>query len=293
MARKVAVIGAGGMGSWFAQFFASRGDYVVVSDRDQSKARRLASRIGVKHLSNNVEAAGGSDIIILATPAHVLSSVVKEILPALRRNALLFDICAIKSAVIPALRSAERHGVQVASIHPMFGPLASGLRGRVMIVVRTGRNMRGTNMVKRLFREARILVVEPKVHDKWMAVTLALPHFLNMAFATSISTKGKLRELKRFAGRTFNLQMLLAEAVAGEPETTTDIQIMNKEFGITLRQLQRDIQSLARIVRSRDRAELITHYKRVRDFLSTDPDFNYAQRRFEQIYESYSTISKE
>lgn len=53
---KVSVIGAGGMGSWFACFFKSRGSNVTVSDHDQHKARLLATKIKVAWASDNVEA---------------------------------------------------------------------------------------------------------------------------------------------------------------------------------------------------------------------------------------------
>lgn len=280
------------MGSWFARYFKSRGDSLVVSDRDHRKAWRLASRIRAECASSNMEAARGSDIIILATPANVTSDTVKEILPALRRNALLLDICAVKSAVIPALRIAKRRGVRAVSIHPMFGPLARGLRKRTIIVIRTGRDRGDMKTVKRLFDGARVFSVDREAHDEQMALTLALPHFLNMVFATAISRRGDFAEIRKFAGRTFNLQMLLAETVASEPETTADIQIMNKEFGAVLRDLQRDIRSLARIVKGQDRAELVARYKSIRERLSVDPEFDAARGIFEKVCETSSAVSR-
>jgi prephenate dehydrogenase/chorismate mutase len=290
LAAKVTVIGAGGMGSWFARFFKSRGSYVTVSDRDQRRARLLASKIRARWTSSNIEAVQGSEIVILATPANVASNVINEILPALGENALLVDICAVKSAVIPALRLAERRGVQVASIHPLFGPLASSLREKSVVVVRTGRRKQGSRKVKRILESARILLTDPQVHDRQTALTLALPHFLNMAFAMTISRRS-VAEIRRFAGRTFNLQMLLAETVASEPETTADIQIMNKEFPAILHNLQRNIRLLAEAVSRQDRAELVAYYQRIREHLSSDPKFALAAQAFEKACETSSTDS--
>jgi len=291
MVRKVAVIGAGGMGSWFVRFFKSRGDLVTVSDRDERRARLLAGKIRIRYALSNVEAARGSDIVVLAIPANVISDVVREILPALGRNALLFDICAVKSAVIPALRLAEKRGIQVASIHPMFGPLASDLREKNIVVVSTGENKRALKMIKHMLKGARVFLADPQVHDRQTAVTLALPHFLNMAFAMTMSRRRRLAEIRKFAGRTFNLQMLLAETVASEPETTADIQIMNKEFRVILRDLQRDIKSLAGIVNRQDRAELVSRYQQIRERLSPDPQFGVAGEAFEKACEAVSGVS--
>jgi len=291
LVAKVAVIGAGGMGSWFARFFRSKGSHVTVSDRDQRRARLLASKIHVKWASSNVEAVLGSDTVILATPANVVSNVVSEILPALKENVLLVDISAVKSPVMPALRLAEKRGVQVASIHPMFGPLVSGLREKNVVVVRTGGRKRGFNRVKHMLESARILFTDPEVHDRQTALTLALPHFLNMAFAMTVSRRSNA-EIRKFAGRTFNLQMLLAEAVASEPETIADIQIMNKKFRAILRDLQRNIRLLAKTVNKQDRPELIAQYQQIRQRLSSNPEFALAGEALEKACEASSTISK-
>jgi prephenate dehydrogenase/chorismate mutase len=283
---KVAIIGTGGMGSWFARFFKSRGSYVTISDRDQRRGRLLASKIQVKWASNNIEAVRESDMVILATPANAVSSVVNEILPALRENVLLVDISAVKSPVMPILRLAEKRGVQVASIHPLFGPLASGLRGKNLVIVKTG-SKRGFKRVKHMLENASILLTDQQTHDRQTALTLALPHFLNMAFAMTIS-KRNVAETRKFAGRTFNLQMLLAEIVASEPETTADIQIMNKEFRAILRELERNIKLLAEIVNRQDRAKLVARYQRILEQLSSDPEFSLAGKAFERACEAVS-----
>jgi prephenate dehydrogenase len=228
--------------------------------------------------------------VILAVPANTIMKVVDEILPVLRPNSFLVEICAVKSTAMTALRSAEKRGVQVASIHPMFGPLARGISGKKVVIIRTGRRKQGSQKARKLFSNARFLSTDPHVHDKQTALTLALPHFLNMAFAMTIS-KRNVSEVRRFAGRTFDLQMLLAEMVASEPETTTDIQIMNKEFRSVLRELQRNIRILAGTVNRCDRAELVSRCKKVREGLSSDPKFALAGAAFERACEAVSASS--
>lgn len=292
MVARVVIIGAGGMGGWFARFFKSRGDSVIVSDLDSNRAKRLAVKIHAKYSSNNADAARGSDIILLAIPANAISEVIEEILPVLRTNALICEISATKSIVMPALRSAEKRGVRVASIHPMFGPLARGIRGRRIIAIRTGKKIGGYKTMKRLLQGAHFFLAAQDIHDKRMALTLGLPHFLNMAFAMTLSNRRDLAEIRRFAGRTFNLQMLLAETIADEPETIADIQILNREFLRVMRDLQRNIQSLARIVNEQDRTKLVARYKKIRKALLTEPQFRAARKTFEKVTEAQSAISK-
>jgi len=288
---RVAVIGAGGMGSWFARFFKSKGAVVTLSDRSRRRARVLASNIRVRCARNSVEAVRGSDVVILAIPTNAVSRVIKEILPVLGKNALLVDIAAVKSPIMPALRLAEKRGIQVLSIHPMFGPLASSLRGKSVVVVRTRKRKRDHDTIKDMLGTARAIPIDPKVHDKQTAFTLALPHFLNMAFAMTMSRRS-VAEIREFAGRTFNLQMLLAESVANEPETTADIQIMNKQFPGVLRELERNFKLLAEAVKGGDRAKLIARYQRIRKYLSSDPEFAIAGRALEEAYDMISVESR-
>ncbi|HXZ97832.1 MAG TPA: prephenate dehydrogenase/arogenate dehydrogenase family protein [Candidatus Acidoferrum sp.] len=292
MVNRIAVIGAGGMGAWFTRFFKSRGDLVSVADRDASKAKRLASKLRAEYAPSNVEAARRSDIVIIATPTRVTPKVIKEVLPALRDNALICEISATKSIVVPALRDAGKRRVKIASIHPMFGPLAHGISERKIVAIRTGKDMRGYKTMRHLLQGARFLLTDQDTHDKNVAVTLGLPHFLNMAFAMTLCKRRDSAEIRRFAGRTFNLQMLLAQAIADEPETIADIQITNEEFLRVMRDLQRDIRSLARIVNQRDRARLVARYKKIRRTLATERQFRIARRTFEKVTETQSAVSR-
>jgi hypothetical protein len=65
---------------------------------------------------------------------------------------------------------------------------------------------------------------------------------------------------------------------------------MNEEFRKVLRDLQRDIRSLAIIVNKRDRAKLVARYKKIRKALSTDPQFRIARAAFEKVTEAQSAI---
>jgi len=188
--------------------------------------------------------------------------------------------------VMPFLRLAEKRGIQVASIHPLFGPLASSLRRKNVLVVKTG-SKRGFKSAKRMLEDASIILTNQQTHDRQTALTLALPHFLNMAFAMTVSRRN-VAETRKFAGRTFNLQMLLAEIVASEPETTADIQIMNKKFQGVLHELERNIELLAEIVDRHDRAKLVACYQRILEKLSSDPQFALAGEAFERASQAVS-----
>jgi len=291
MVTQVAIIGAGGMGAWFARLLKSRGYRIIVASRNPKKARRLASQLRAKSVSTNVEAARGSDVIIVATPASTTVAVIKEILPVTRKGALICEICATKSVVTPVLRAAQKRGIRTASIHPMFGPLAHGVRGRRILVIKAPGDMNSRKMLKRMLEGADVFFARQDVHDKRIAVTVGLSHFLNMAFAMSVCKGRNLAEMRKFAGRTYDLQMLLAEAIAHEPETTVDIHIMNREFRHVLREFEQNVRILSKIVNSKDRTKLLAQYKRVSGNLAADPEFESAPTTFERVTEAQSAGS--
>jgi len=291
MVTRVAIIGAGGMGAWFARLLKSRGYRIIVSDRNPNRARRLASQLRAKYASTNIEAALGSNIIILATPANTTVKVINEILPATSKGALICEICATKSVVMPALRAAQKRGIRTASIHPMFGPLARGTHGRRIIVIRTERDTRSNKILKHMLGGADVFYTRQDIHDKHTAVTVGLSHFLNIVFAMTVCKGRNLAEIRKFAGRTYDLQMLLAETIAHEPETTADIQIMNKEFRPVLREFEKNVRTLAKIVNSQDRARLLAQYKRVSRVLAADPEFKAAPVAFEKVTDAQSAGS--
>ena len=77
---KIAVIGAGKMGRWFAKFFLEQGISVVVSDKDKDKLLKIAKELKVKTASN-VDAVRSADKILICVPIETFEDVIAEIHP--------------------------------------------------------------------------------------------------------------------------------------------------------------------------------------------------------------------
>ena len=61
---RIAVLGAGKMGVWFAKFFLAEGDSVVVADRKKDKLSKLKSELGVE-TADFTEAIKNADRILI------------------------------------------------------------------------------------------------------------------------------------------------------------------------------------------------------------------------------------
>jgi 8-hydroxy-5-deazaflavin:NADPH oxidoreductase len=76
---RIAVIGAGAMGSALARRLAAAGHSVMVGSRDAGRAREVAAQIGATPQASYVDAAVASDIVVLTVPWRA----VRDLVPSL------------------------------------------------------------------------------------------------------------------------------------------------------------------------------------------------------------------
>lgn len=98
VAKKIAVIGAGNMGTALLRGilgsgWGTRGN-LIASHPKRAKGEALSSELGIAVTEKNDVAARQAEIVILAVKPQILESVLAEIRPALRPDALLISIAA-------------------------------------------------------------------------------------------------------------------------------------------------------------------------------------------------------
>ena len=68
---RIAVIGAGNVGSAFSRAAVAAGHDVVISAAHPEKAQALATEVGAQAAESNGTAAQGAQVVVLAVPAAV------------------------------------------------------------------------------------------------------------------------------------------------------------------------------------------------------------------------------
>ncbi|MEO6185309.1 MAG: prephenate dehydrogenase/arogenate dehydrogenase family protein, partial [Steroidobacteraceae bacterium] len=114
--RALVIGGAGKMGAWFARFLTSQGFEVQVADPS-------AAGSGVAAVADwrTLADLDVFDFIVVATPLGASTTILNEL--ALRRPAgTVFDLGSLKSPIRGGLNALKAAGVNVTSLHPMFGP---------------------------------------------------------------------------------------------------------------------------------------------------------------------------
>jgi 8-hydroxy-5-deazaflavin:NADPH oxidoreductase len=86
---RIAVIGAGNVGSGFGRAAVRAGHDVVLAATRSEKARSVAADIGATAADSNAAAVRDADVVLLAVPAGVAPSVAAEIAPSLGKAVLV------------------------------------------------------------------------------------------------------------------------------------------------------------------------------------------------------------
>lgn len=262
--RSALVIGgAGKMGRWFSEFLASQGFRVTVADPTGSVA-------GYDYLADWQQSALDQDLIVVATPIKIANTVLERL--ALRQpKGIVFDIGSVKSPLRAGLNALQAAGVQVTSIHPMYGPDSELLSGRHVIFIDLGcaSALAGAQEIFASTMAERI-VMSLDEHDRLIAYVLGLSHALNIAFFTALAESGEAApRLKQLSSTTFDAQVNVASRVAQDnPAMYFEIQKLN-DYGLeSLEALRKAVERVLASVTRNNAQEFIAMMEQGREYFS-------------------------
>ncbi len=251
--RPALVIGGGGlMGRWFCRFLDLQGYDVHAADPSGGPD-------GVPTTGDWRETQDAFALTVVAAPLGISCGILEEIARR-KREGLIFDIGSVKAPLGPGLEALSDSGLRAASVHPLFGPDATVLRGCQVLVMEIG-SEEAADEAEAVFAGtmARVLRIPLEEHDPLMAYVLGLSHALNLAFVQALSESGeRARRLARLSSVTFNRQLEVTAAVAGEnPHLYYEIQHANPHGGEALEHLAAAVTNLSRIVGEGDESAFV------------------------------------
>jgi chorismate mutase/prephenate dehydrogenase len=267
--RRVLVIGgAGKMGGWFVDFFASQGFVTTVADTSVDD--------GPNQFSDWQDAGLDYDIIVVATPLAVSGRILSDLAEE-KPAGLIFDIGSLKTPLRQGLERLKNNGCRVASLHPMFGPETELLSGRHLIFVDAG-SAEATAAAKELFSATMVdeLDMDLDDHDRLIAYVLGLSHALNIAFFSALADSGETApQLAKLSSTTFDAQLLVSALVAQDnPYLYFEIQKLNK-FGLApLDALCESAGQIRRLVASGDETGFVDLMYKGREYLARRSDLS-------------------
>jgi len=275
---RIAILGAGKMGVWFAKFFLQEGYSVVVADRNKEKMAKLKKDLAVE-TTDFAKAVEDADRVLIAVSINAFEDVVKKIAPSIRQGQVVMDICSIKVSPVKTMHEHIKQGL-VIGMHPVFGPGSGGIKHKTFVLTPTNNDEKRFAQELRSWleaREARVFLMSPEKHDNLMSVVLGLPHFIGLVACDTLLEQYNFPETKKVAGTTYRMLLTLAEATALEtPDLYASLQTSLPELEKMENLFIEKAKEWLNLVRQKDSKTIIERMERLRAKL-TKLDKDYAQ----------------
>jgi pyrroline-5-carboxylate reductase len=212
MARRLAVVGAGKMGSTLLRALleseALSRDEVVATVRHERSAAELAERLGVPAGTDNRDAVAGAEVVLVGVKPQGLGEVLAELAPVLLPDQLVVSIVA--SATTGYIEGRLQGPVPVVRAMPNTPALV----GAGMTALCGGRHARREHLARaeRLFRAVgRTLVLDEKHLDAVTALSASGPAYIYVVLE-SLAEGGVKVGLPRNTATELAAQMCLGTA---------------------------------------------------------------------------------
>jgi prephenate dehydrogenase len=270
--RKITIIGVGLLGGSIGLAVQRR----KLARQTAGFVRRTASlkdceRAGAVDFATTdlLAAVWDADLVILCTPLAQMRSRVREMLPALKRGAIVTDVGSVKASVARELESLiQKSGAHFVGSHPMAGAEKTGVSAAradlfantVCIVTPTKKtNPAALKKVKQFWNAVGswVLELKPEVHDALVSRSSHLPHVVAATLASHVLSPSQSRHQAALCANGFRDTTRIA---SGSPEMWRDIALANrKNLGRSLDAFIADLQKIRRLVKQGD-AKAITKF---------------------------------
>lgn len=196
---RVAIIGFGRFGRLAARELSKDCDLKVHSSHPE-----IVREAGYDHVT--LEEACRQEVVIPCVPISKFKGTIQRMAPLLSEGSVVADVCSVKQYPVEVMQEHLPAHVGILGSHPMFGPdsASQSVEGQKIILCRIRLDDERYHKIKTLLGDLGLTIIEttPEQHDKDMADTLILTHFIGrslMGFEAGpkeIDTEGYKRLLR-------------------------------------------------------------------------------------------------
>jgi len=172
----IGLIGYGRFGKLLAPLLAR---HVPVRVFDTNRERKSLSPRRI--FRSSLRQAAGCPVVILAVPVSKLRSLLREIAPMLPKNALVVDVCAVKTSPAEWMKKLLPRDVFLLGSHPLFGPKAGALlRGHSVVLCPLRLPERLLKKITTLLKRngLRVITMTPRAHDRAISESLLITQYV-------------------------------------------------------------------------------------------------------------------
>lgn len=252
---KILILGAGKMGSFFADVLSFDHD-VAVFDTDP---KRLRFVYNVVRMSNPAEIRDfDPEIVINAATVKYTIDAFEMVLPYLNDSCIISDIASVKTGL---KEYYEKSGHPYASSHPMFGPTFANLSdlSTQSAIVISESNHWGKIFFKDLYKSLGLKVFDYSFeeHDETIAYSLSIPFASTLVFAS-------VMKHQEAPGTTFKRHMEIAKGLLSEDDFLLTEILFNPHSPSQIEGIRKELKSLLEIIEKKDSKEMLNFLTKVR-----------------------------
>ena len=252
--RTIAIIGGeGGMGRSLNTLFSDLGHEVLSADLETALRPE--------------QVAATADVVIISVPIRDTRSVIEQLGPLVREDALLMDVTSIKTDPMEAMLAST--DASVLGTHPMFGPGVNTYQGQ-RVVICPGRGDAWLDWARQMFTARGLVITEttPSEHDSMMAIVQVLHHFKTQVLGLALSRAGApLEETLRFTSPAYLLEAYVTgRHFAQSPDLYGPIEMLNPDSERVIDIFRNAAADLAEILANQDQGAFDQVFADVRSF---------------------------
>jgi prephenate dehydrogenase len=174
---RISIIGFGNFGKLAAKHLSKKAEVIVTDVSDKTKE---ADEMGVRFVS--LDEACKSKIVIIAVPMENFESTLLRIKDKLQEGTLVLDVCSLKMFSCDLMRNIIGNKCEIIGTHPLFGPQSApgSIIGMRIAICNINARDETLRKVVDFCSNLGLNVIEttPEEHDRQMAVSQALTHFI-------------------------------------------------------------------------------------------------------------------
>jgi prephenate dehydrogenase len=245
--RKIAVIGTGHMGSWFAREFAHDGHDVVVFDRDSESLQQLSGLNTLTTLSELQDIQ--PDMLLNAVSILQTITAFDACIPYLPEACVLVDVASVKGE-LPEFY--QKTPFRYASIHPMFGPTFANVNqlAEENAILINESDQETYAFFEQFFHQRKLNLFDFsfREHDEMIAYSLTIPFASTLVFAACMKNTA-------VPGTTFKRHLTIARGLLSEDDHLLAEILFNAYSAEQLEHITARLEFLKHIIKGRDYEE--------------------------------------
>ena len=281
---RVAIIGLGLIGGSLGLALKRAGlsGLRVVGIPRRAETLQKALEVGAvdEGTTDHVKGVVDADLIFVCTPMNLISPIIQEITPNLKKGAIVSDVGSSKYEIVSRVDKAMPRGVYFVGSHPMAGKETTKLdsadpdlfKDKTWVLTKTSRtSQRALEQVGKLVSSlgAKVLEMDPKTHDLVVAAISHMPLAVAASLVNAVAVEPQKDLMAKCAASGFRDTTRIA---SGDPILGVDMFTTNRKAVLKmLSAFKKALANLERLIKEGNGEKIREELEKAKNF--RDPIF--------------------